>query len=218
MNATKRVVVQMANGGLELPGEWQSAQQRERVVKEAKVMLTKVHAACVGDGPVKIYDLVKRKGSNIPGSLSGKRTGRSRQQVFEDGVLEYPFLFRIAGYDVYKLSVDIGRLDDCIERHGRDHVGDLETWGVLWDLKAILRDDFSEPIDQPCSAEYVDDAIVRDTVLPLRETVNIVALDGVADGHADHIQNLLTRHRTHGVRIIDYSSIEVEYYRTFWHP
>ena len=93
---------------------------------------------------------------------------------------------------------------------GATTCGDLETWGVLWDLKAILRDDFSEPIDQPCSAEYVDDAIVRDTVLSLRETVNIVALDGVvADGHADHIQNLLTRHRTHGVRIGDYSSIEV---------
>ena len=39
----------------------------------------------------------------------------------------------------------------------------------------------------------------------------------VADGHADHIQRF-TRHRTHGVRIGDYFSIEVEYYKTLGIP
>ena len=78
VKATQRIVVQMANGGLELPEEWQSPEQRAVVETAAKEMLWKVHMK-LDQATIRIYELEERKQSGLPGSIQGKRGGKIKK-------------------------------------------------------------------------------------------------------------------------------------------
>jgi len=85
VEATQRVVAQMANGGLELPKEWMDARGRQRVAGAAKSLLMEVHAWLGDDcANIKMYDLVKRKDNPIPGTITGRKTGHHRHPPEEE--------------------------------------------------------------------------------------------------------------------------------------
>ena len=217
VEATQRVAAQMANGGLELPKEWMDARGRQRVAQEAKALLMEVHA-WLGDDclSIKMYDLVKKKDNPIPGTITGKRSGKSRQQHFEDAVNDYPYIFRIDGSNVLKLNVKLNFLETLLDAAGRDSLaGGLEGWGVYWDLRSQLRD-FSPGEEQHVNAEVL---VASDVARSLTETINIVDLEnevGNKEGNEfDYARRYIARHRENGIRKSDFSSLTVTYYRKY---
>ena len=216
VEATKRVVAQMANGGLVLPDEWESPERREARVQDSKDMLMKVHASFGENQTARIYEVVKMKGSPIPGTVTGIRSGGvSRRVNFEKAAGFYPFLFRIHGNLVTKLDLDLPRLATLIEEYGREALGcGLEEWGVLWDLQEQL-DEFT---DHP--TEGLDEDIIAPTDTAagsLAETVNIRALEEEIrnkDGEkVNYARSYIRRHTRHGVSQAGKSTVVIEYYR-----
>ena len=217
LEATQRIVAQMANGGLELPKEWMDARGRQRVAQAAKSLLMEVHA-WLGDDclHIKMYDLVKKKDNPIPGTITGKRSGKSRQQNFEDAVKDYPYIFRVEGNNVLKLNVKLNFLESLLDAAGRDSLaGGLEGWGVYWDLRSQLRD-FSPSEEQDAAMDIVSSSEIARS---LTETVNIVDLENEVGDKAgeefDYARRYIARHRENGTRKNDFSSLTVTYYRKY---
>ena len=217
--ATQRVVAQMANGGLELPAAWLPAADREVLVQGAKNLLLELHAFMDNETEVKLYVLVKRKDNPLPGTITGKRHGKSREQNLRDAVSEYPYLFQIDKATVYKLNIDVLRLESMLDDIGRDKVaGGLEGWGALWDLRRELHE-FCEP---ELETHIMDAMAAEMDAGSLTETINFVKLEEACYGQVgekfDCARAYLERHRREGDRRSDYSTISVKYVQKYNTP
>jgi len=215
VEATKRVVAQMANGGLQVPSEWLAPEARAKQEQEAKDIVVKLHAWLPQNQKSKVYEIIKKANCPVPGSRTGKRTGSNRVENLEAAVKDYPYLVRVEGYDVLRLDVDVARLESLLKFFGKEDLGGgLEGWGVYWDLRAYFADfndqDWEAELQNTlCSHEESGDV--------LSETINVALLqDEIHDKvgqQFDVARQLIRRHAQEGTRSSDFSTVEVLYYR-----
>ena len=119
VNATKRIVAQMANGGLELPKEWQSPQEREGTINAAKGILINLFNELEETRTFKTYHLGKQvKAVSLPGKIVSSKKTDSKQENFIAAVKDYPFLFHISGSDVTKLDLDVRKMESLLDKYG----------------------------------------------------------------------------------------------------
>ena len=225
VNDTKRVVVQMANGGLELPSEWCSVENREQVVRQARELLVKIHVELHGRSVVKTY-AVGRLRTSLPGTVSSSKKSKAKIDHLVEAIQNFPFLFRIEGNDLHRLDIDAVKLDTLITESGDKLLaGGLDGWGVYWDTKASVMEDFSDEWQEPIGLDVLTDPENISEEVSLDETVNIRHLeDAVCElNHYEHDKRMaaeryVARHRSEGCRVGDASTIRIIYSRKYGIP
>lgn len=214
---TRRVVGQMANGGLECPAELTTISEDAETLREAEEMCRKVHAETVGERNIKSYNVGKIK--CLPGVTKPSRKSKSKLDHFEAYVDRWPHLFTHGNDDVTfdRLDIDLPKFEQAFRELGADKFGgNWSDRNSVWVCKELLREAAAEDFEHE---RDLAPGIVRTDVLELTEIVNITALaeyldDASAeDPKAREAASLVERVQTEGGRVGgDYATIQVTYY------
>ena len=141
---TRRVVATMANGGLQVPESFQTAEEETASHDKAEKICREVHADQSAVSIVKTYDVKKIK--CIPGYYrQGKKCEPDRLQIFSEAVSMWPHLFflregRGGGFE--RLDVNLAQMEKGIDDAGGVKVfgGGFASWLSTWECKDFLRD------------------------------------------------------------------------------
>ena len=183
---------------------------------KAKELLIKVHAWFGEVTRMRVYEMVKKKGCPLPGSISGARSGMKRQDVFEEAVRNVPYPFNINANFVEKLEINAEALEAELDTHGRDQLGGgLEGWGVFWDLGSALSDFTEENTQLSLEESFITGDDTSASVLA--ETIDLEALvneiQGKVGEKVDFARSYTARHNSEGYRFANLSTITVTYSR-----
>ena len=94
VEATRRVVAQMANGGINVPDSYLSEDEEARQTNEAAELIIKVfeRARELGRNSVKHYDVAKTFKNIIPGAHHPSRKGTTKLENLERAIALWPHL------------------------------------------------------------------------------------------------------------------------------
>jgi hypothetical protein len=209
---TKRVVAQMANGGVELPSEIASPGDAQRAQAAAKALMEKIHSSTAGRTVLKTYELGKLK--CIPGVYQASGRSKSRLQNFDEAFEHYPYLFDRMDRDIIRLNVDLGKLAGLLAMYSPEELaGTFADWGSFGALKRAAADCH---VTNEIVPEHQEEAADDRCSGSLLETINVVALaehlEDLAGDDREMAAQVVDRFRN-GIRTGDYATVEVQYYR-----
>ena len=216
MEATRRVVAQMANGGLEVPAAYRTAEQDDQRLKEARDIVVKAHTDVAPSRKLKEYD-VCRVCKSVPGAFRPNKAGTpTRLDNLRDAMDSWPHLIHLTGgKDLVFLDLNYPKFESILAKHGAEKFGGgFESWRPVWDRKHSLS--VSRTLVAPPQPEQFDGETEEVFVHEVEEWVNVVALTAVDEGEtakSRRVRLLLERYRREGTRHGDFCAIKVRYVR-----
>ena len=141
MEATRRLVAQMANGGIEPAQGCMTLEQETELILAAQELVTAAHADADGKVFIKRYDVAKQLKS-IPGvykSSAGGGGKKSKADNLDNAISLWPHLIRKndarLGYDLLKLNF---RLFEEVfsEESYAPFGGGFKYWRPVWECKS----------------------------------------------------------------------------------
>ena len=146
LDATHRVVAQMANGGLEpLAGMTTPEEQRALIaqaMETCKALHREISLNPQWGRPLKVWKA--HTFSSLPGTRTASKKTKSRQQNLVESIKVWPHLFKIHEMDLIPLDSCLNKHDDVVLKHGMKELGGgWDAWPTVWDSK----EEFQQAMD-----------------------------------------------------------------------
>ena len=219
---SRRVVAQMANGGLETPTDYRMAEQDAARLTKAPDIVVKAHDDMSPRHVYKEYD-VNKCCKSIPGFTRTNKNGKvARPENLMGAIACWPHWIErdCHSTDLKFLDLDYNKFHSILRKHGPDYVGgDVDAWRPVWECKRILmmKTIFSPSQPEQCDGD-VDDCIVSE----LEEWVDLAALTGLVGGTSNgttktaQLTRLLSKYEQDGWRVCDSGILKVQYVKKTW--
>ena len=219
INATRRVVAQMANGGLEAPSEYRTAEEESRLITEASNTVIRAHKDATNARQLTIKEYnIGRVCKSLPGTVhESTKKKKTRKDYLVEAVDLWPHLVeRVQGTMEFKfLDLDYEAFASLLTRYGANHFGGgFDCWAPIWaakrDFALISQVNPTHPEIREIAAEV--------HVMRTEEWVNVVRLEedlesGAISSKQVMVRQLLDRYARHGKRSGDFAILTVEYVR-----
>ena len=217
MEETRRVVAQMANGGLETPTDYRTAEQDSARLARARDIVVKAHGDMSPRRVYKEYD-VNKYGKSIPGFTRANKNGKAtRLENLLDAVDCWPHLILrdCQTKELKLLDLEYDKSHSTLCRYGPECFGgDVDAWRPVWECKRIL---MMKTTLSPSQPEQFDGDADECIVSELEECVNVAALRGCVVGSnnvspkSTRLTLLLSKYEQDGWRAGDYGILKVQY-------
>ena len=134
--ATRRVVAQMANGGIHPPSEFKSEVEEKKEAAEAAAHVRLAHLSTIDSGKFLSKNRVASI-KDLPGTFRQSARSKSKYDNLIHYVSLWPYLLAhsTAGYGAgfRRLDIDLARFEGILPELGADKFsGGLENWKSVW--------------------------------------------------------------------------------------
>ena len=193
LDATRKAVALMANGGIEAPGDSADGLGAGEA-ESAEKILRAAHAATSGRN---VPEHIIAKLKCVPGAWGAtKKKADMKTDIFKRAAKEWPFLFlrMPCGGSYMRADFDLAKLDEVMSTYDkRCFDGYIADWGsVFTNKKAVKESQPPEELDIDCDFFHSSDVESEDAG-SLLEVVNIVELENYLAEGTDKKLDVLRR-------------------------